>query len=313
MRLLITGGAGFIGSHIADEALARDWEVAIIDNLSTGRRANIPTGVILFELDIRNRESVQQAFRDFQPQVVSHQAAQASVAISVKQPVLDAEINVIGSLNLLDAAVEQKVERFVFASTGGAIYGEVPEGTAASETTPPHPLSPYAASKYAVENYLRCYEREHGLQTTVLRYANVYGPRQDPHGEAGVVAIFLNRLIAGEPLRINARVTAGDDGCIRDYVHVRNCAQANIAATAGELPVRLMNVGTGQGISTRMLADTLQSLAGTNSQLEFGPLRAGDTERSVLSPALFQQHIGTPVSLEQGLQDTVDWFRASKR
>ncbi|MCA9081958.1 MAG: NAD-dependent epimerase/dehydratase family protein, partial [Planctomycetaceae bacterium] len=260
MRILITGGAGFIGSHIAEQALTQGWSVGVLDNLATGKRANVPDGAEFFEVDIRDREGVFAAIRLFQPEVISHQAAQASVAVSVKQPVFDAEVNVIGSLTLLDAAVECGVVRFLFASTGGAIYGEIPEGVQAPESTPPNPLSPYAAAKFSVENYLRCYQKEHGLKVNVLRYANVYGPRQDPHGEAGVVAIFLNRLLAGDSIRVNARREAGDDGCVRDYVHVRDCARANLAAAAGELPHEVMNIATGQPTTTRTLAETLQRL-----------------------------------------------------
>jgi UDP-glucose 4-epimerase len=312
MRLLITGGAGFIGSHIADLALQRNWTVGVMDDLSGGRRENVPDGVELFPVDIRSRDSVWKVFRAFRPEVVSHQAAQASVSISVREPVRDAQINIIGSLNLLDAAVEFKVQRFLFASTGGAIYGEVPEGQATEETLP-QPLSPYAAAKFAVENYLRCYGREHGLKSVILRYANVYGPRQDPHGEAGVVAIFLNRLLAGEPLRINAMRTAGDDGCIRDYVHVSDVASVNLAAATPDFPYQVINVGTGRGISTRMLAETLQQVSGMRSELTFGPKRAGDTERSVLSPERFRALFGEPVSLEEGLRDTAEWFQRSRR
>ncbi|HVZ35762.1 MAG TPA: NAD-dependent epimerase/dehydratase family protein, partial [Polyangiaceae bacterium] len=194
MRILVTGGAGFIGSHIADAALARGHEVLVIDDLSTGKRANVPSGARFVELDIRDGKRLHELIGEFRPQVISHQAAQTSVSVSTREPVRDADINVTGSLQLGDAAVEHGVERLIFASTGGAIYGEVPEGARAKEGDRTTPLSPYACSKLAFETYLTGYfAKERGLKSTVLRYANVYGPRQDPHGEAGVVAIFAQR------------------------------------------------------------------------------------------------------------------------
>ncbi|MCA8993875.1 MAG: SDR family NAD(P)-dependent oxidoreductase [Planctomycetaceae bacterium] len=308
MKLLVTGGAGFIGSHIAEQALGRGWEVAVVDDLSSGRRENVPAGATFFEIDIRDRDAVFQAVEKFQPDVLSHQAAQASVAISVREPVRDAEINVIGTLNLLDASVANGVSRFVFASTGGAIYGEVPSGQATEETAP-RPLSPYAASKFAVENYLRCYESEHGLQSTVLRYANVYGPRQDPHGEAGVVAIFVKRLLAGESLQVNAMSEVGDSGCIRDYVHVNDVVKANLAAAEGTIPHAVINVGTGLESTTQHLAELLQHAMETSVELKFAPRRPGDTQRSLLSPQRFTELFGAPLTLSAGLVDTIAWFR----
>ena len=307
MRILITGGAGFIGSHIAERTLSLGWETAIVDDLSTGHRENVPPEAELFEVDIRDRDAVAEVFRTFRPQAVTHQAAQASVSISVREPHFDASINVLGSINMLDACVEHNVERFVFASTGGAIYGEVAQGQA-SVSTPPLPVSPYAASKFAVENYLRCYRHEHGLQTNVLRYANVYGPRQDPHGEAGVVAIFLKRLLAGEPIRINARREPGDEGCVRDYVHVDDVVQANIAALRGEISEPVLNVGTGVGTSTRELAMMLKESAASTSELQFGPLRPGDVERSVLCAAPFVEYFGSVKPIGEGLRATTEWF-----
>ena len=309
MRILVTGGAGFIGSHIAEHALERGWDVAVLDDFSTGKRENIPAGAEVFEMDLRHRAGVLNVLNTFQPQAVSHQAAQASVALSVKDPHHDAEINILGSINLLDACVENGVERFVFASTGGAIYGEVPEGTLATLETPPSPISPYAASKFAVENYLRCYEHEHGLQSTVLRYSNVYGPRQDPHGEAGVVAIFLNRMLAGEPIRINAMRERGDDGCIRDYVHVDDVVRANLAAFDGSIVEPILNVCTGIETTTKQLADALQQSLGINASVSYGDLRPGDIERSVLCARQFEKYIGRTIPRAEGLAATSRWFR----
>ena len=197
MRLLITGGAGFIGSHIADKAIAKGWDVAVLDSLVSGRRENVPAAAEFFECDIQGQVGVlKERSASFKPTAVSHQAAQASVAVSVREPQMDAEVNIVGSLNILSACVAHSVGALVFASTGGAIYGEVPPGIRAGVDFAPVPISPYACSKFSVEKYLECFRIEHGLNYTVLRYANVYGPRQDPHGEAGVVAIFCNRILA---------------------------------------------------------------------------------------------------------------------
>lgn len=308
MRVLVTGGAGFIGSHICDHALAKGWEVAVIDDLSSGRSENVPEGAAFFETDIRDRAAVFRVLREFRPDAISHQAAQASVAVSVREPVLDTEINVIGSLNILDACVDCGVKQVVFASTGGAIYGEVPDGQKADESTDPRPLSPYAVSKFAVENHLVCYHREHGLRSTVLRYANIFGPRQDPHGEAGVVAIFCNRLLAGESLQINAKRQSGDDGCIRDYTFVDDVAKANVAALAGEIDHPVMNIGSGVATSTRDLADALEAALGTATGRTFADRRAGDIERSVLAADRFVEIFGPATSLQSGIGQTAEWF-----
>ena len=309
MRLLITGGAGFIGSHLADAALARGWTVAVVDDLSAGREENIPKGAKFFRCDIRNPEALAAVFSEFSPEVVSHQAAQASVSVSVREPQLDASINVLGTLNVLSACVSAKVKHIVFASTGGAIYGEVPEGTRAAVTTPPVPVSPYACSKFAAEKYLECFRREHGLAYTVLRYANVYGPRQDPHGEAGVVAIFCNRLLAGESVRVFARRTNGDPGCVRDYVFIDDVVKANIAAMEGRITDPILNVGTGVESTTLQLAESLKNSLASASAIQFGDIRPGDVERSLLNADRLAELLGPTVTLNDGLKRTSDWFR----
>jgi UDP-glucose 4-epimerase len=197
----------------------------------------------------------------------------------------------------------------VFASTGGAIYGEVPEGTRAKESDPNRPLSPYACSKFAFETYLAgFFGREQGLKSTVLRYANVYGPRQDPHGEAGVVAIFAQRIKAGEPIQVNAQSSPGDDGCIRDYVFVGDVVRANLAAIEGKIERPIMNVCTGDATSTKMLADQLQKELGKSGEVRPGPRRGGDLERSVLDPTYCLSVLGSLTSLEEGLAQTAKWF-----
>ena len=310
MRLLVTGGAGFVGSHVVQAALAAGDETFVLDDLSTGRRENVPAATRLFEVDVRDGDAVRAVFAQVRPEVVSHQAAQASVALSVREPALDAEVNVLGSLQVLSACVEYGAKRLIFASTGGAIYGEVPEGARAAESHPASPLSPYACSKLAVEHYLAAFAHEHGLASHALRYANVYGPRQDPHGEAGVVAIFCRRLLRGEPIQVNARHEPGDPGCVRDYVHVDDVVAANLAAMAGELEAPVLNVGTGVGTDTRTLADLLRSHLDSESQIRSGPRRPGDVERSVLDPSLLEKVLPERVALAEGLARTADWFRA---
>ena len=313
MRMLITGGAGFIGSHVAEHALARGHEVLVLDDLSTGRRENVPAAAEFVQLDMRRGDDVRAVFERFLPDAVTHQAAQASVAISMREPVRDADINVLGGLSVLEACRATGTKRFVFASTGGAIYGEVQDGTRADELTARAPLSPYGAAKLAIEGYLPTYQRHFGVTPTVLRYANVYGPRQDPHGEAGVVAIFAERALRSAPMQINAMRRQGDDGCIRDYVYVRDVVRANLAALEGTLGEAVLNVGSGVATTTGELARAICAAAGATSALVPSEVRAGDLERSVLDPSRFEQAIGAVTPLAEGLAETLHWFRARGR
>ena len=313
MRLLITGGAGFIGSHLAEQSLANGWQVAVVDDLSSGNKQNVPPTADFHQVDIRDLDALQKVFTSFQPDLVSHQAAQASVSVSVREPQRDAAINILGSLNVLECCTKYRVKHLVFASTGGAIYGEVPEGTRAGVNTPPVPLSPYACSKFAVEKYLEAARREHGLNYTILRYANVYGPRQDPHGEAGVVAIFCNRMIAHQPVQVFARRQQGDPGCIRDYVYIRDVVNANLAAMQGKISDRILNVGTGAETNTLQLAQYLKSLLNSHSEIHFGPIRPGDVERSLLDADRLAELLGPTVSVAAGLAETATWFQQHKR
>ncbi len=309
MRLLITGGAGFIGSNLADKALEAGWRVAVLDDLSSGRRENVPAAAEFFQVDIQDAAAVEKTFASFKPTAVSHQAAQASVAISVREPQKDASINIIGSINIMQSCVNHNVGHLVFASTGGAIYGEVPDGTRASVSTVPLPLSPYACSKFAVEKYLDCFRHEHKLNFTVLRYANVYGPRQDPHGEAGVVAIFCNRMLANEPVGVFARTTVGDPGCVRDYVFIGDVVKANMAALQGQIPDRVLNVGTGRETTTLQLAEHIRLTLNSNSEIRYGDRRAGDVERSLLDADRLVELLGPTIAVSDGLRITADWFR----
>lgn len=308
MRILVTGGAGFIGSHIVQLALDQGHEVAVLDNLSSGLRANVPQSAALHTVDLRDGAAVRRVVADFRPDVVNHQAAQASVSVSVRDPLLDAETNVLGTLHLLEACREFSVRRLVFASTGGAIYGDIPEGARADKTWSPRPQSPYAVSKLAGEFYLRTYAAQHGLECSVLRYANVYGPRQNPHGEAGVIAIFIERVLAGEAVQINGMSAPGDGGCVRDYVYVADVAHANLTASLGGLPVPLLDIGTGHATTTAELAAQVQRAAGRTVPVRAAPPRPGDVRRSVLDPGGYQQQFGPLTSLADGLAQTVAWF-----
>lgn len=315
MRVLITGGAGFIGSHIADQLAAGGHTVAALDDLSSGRRENLPAGVKLFEADIRDKEALQSAFDDFRPQAVLHQAAQMSVSRSVREPTFDAQVNLIGLLNVLENCVRVKAHKVVFASSGGVLYGDVTEP--AEETAPANPLSPYGISKWAGEQYLRFFSREHGLKTVALRYSNVYGPRQNPHGEAGVVAIFATKMLAGEAAVIN-----GDGRFIRDYVFVGDVARANLLALERDLPEAFvpMNVGTGVPTDVTQLAEKMRPLCVEFARAKnraivvpapvHGPARAGDLRSNLVSFRRAQELLGWKpiVALDAGLRETVDSF-----
>ena len=309
MKVLVTGGAGFIGSHVADALLLAGHEVVVFDDLSTGRRENVPEGAVFVHGDLRAESDVDRLFAEHTPHWVSHQGAQTSVAKSTRDPLQDAAVNVMGTLHVLRAAVRHRVDRLVFASTGGAIYGEVPEGERAAVGWVPRPMSPYACSKLAGEAYLGAFAAEFELPTQVLRYANVYGPRQDPHGEAGVVAIFGQRLLSGEPLRINARAEVGDAGCVRDYVYVGDVVAANLAGLRGQLGAPIVNVGTGEEATTRQVAEGLGEALGVTPEFTYGGRREGDLERSLLEPGTGPDL----VSLDEGLRKTASWFAERHR
>lgn len=308
MKILVTGGAGFIGSHVAEAAVEAGHEVLVVDDLSNGRTENLPPSADFHPIDIRNKDVFRELAIHFRPDAISHHAAQASVTVSVRKPLLDADVNILGSLNVANVALECG-SRLIFSSTGGALYGEVPEGQSAGEDWPALPLSPYACSKASFELYLRAFGQASGLRYTILRYANVYGPRQDPHGEAGVVAIFIQRLLRGEPIQVNGRAQEGDDGCVRDYVYVRDSVRANLAAFEGALDGRTINVASGVATSTRALAERLVGLVDKPAVVNDGPHRAGDLQRSVLDPAVMVSILGEPTPLGRGLTATTDWFR----
>jgi len=311
-RVLVTGGAGFIGSHVADAYLAAGDAVWVVDNLSSGRRENLPKRVEFVEMDIR-AEEIRNLFREVRFDVVNHHAAQIDVRVSVLDPGKDASINIQGLLNLTEAAIEVGTGRFVYVSSGGVVYGE-PEQIPTPETAPKLPMSPYGVTKLTGENYLNYYRKVRGLEYVALRYSNVFGPRQDPHGEAGVVAIFCNRLQSGEPLTI-----FGDGEQTRDYVFVRDVVAANMLASnvvMGDgvgLDARAFNVGTGVGTSVNRLAGALETIAGRAPGRDHKPERPGELRHSTLEASLLRSRGWAPAfTLEQGLRETYDHIAAKR-
>ncbi|MEM1180048.1 MAG: NAD-dependent epimerase/dehydratase family protein [Acidobacteriota bacterium] len=303
MTVCVTGGAGFIGSHVADAFLQAGHRVVIIDDMSGGKEENIPGAAEFHRVDIRSAEAaaVIEASR---PDILVHHAAQMDVRRSVADPVFDADVNICGTLNLLEAGRRAGTRQVIFASTGGAIYGEQ-DVFPADEEHPQRPVSPYGASKLAVERYLFFYHEAYGLNAACLRYANVYGERQNPHGEAGVVAIFLERLLGDLTPRIN-----GDGQQTRDYVHVSDVVKANLAV-AGLPGFRIYNVGTGLETSVVELYGQLVQALGVEREPEYGPGKPGEQRRSVIDPQRGQRDLGLekPLELSVGFKRTADWFR----
>jgi UDP-glucose 4-epimerase len=310
--VLITGGAGFIGSHVTEMFLVRGYTVTIIDDLSTGKGENVDARATLHELDIRSPETAA-LLHELRPDVIVHLAAQLDVRKSVADPVFDASTNIIGTISLLEAVRARSGAwhpRFIFASSGGALYGDFATRPN-METLPKDPESPYAIAKLSCEYYLAYYARVHGLDTVSLRLGNVFGPRQDPYGEAGVVAIFCRRLRDGQPLTI-----FGDGSQTRDYVYAGDVANAVMRAVAAELPLperidaRAFNIGTGTGTTVNHLAEALFEVAGRSVPIELAPARKGELQHSFLDPSKAKRLLGwrATVTLEQGLAATYRWF-----
>jgi UDP-glucose 4-epimerase len=304
VKVLLTGGAGFIGSHVADQLLACGHDVAIVDDLSSGKKENIPEGAVFYEQDIR--DGCAEVFEEFKPDALSHQGAQMDVRRSVREPDFDADVNVLGTLRLLESCVRYGVRRVVFASTGGAVYGEQREFPALEDHLQ-YPISPYGVSKLAGERYLHFYHTQYGLPYTALRYANVYGPRQDPHGEAGVVAIFCGNLAAGRGSTIN-----GSGEQTRDYVYVEDVARANVLALETDAPSGAYNVGTGIETSVNELYEILREASGRDLQPAHGPAKQGEQLRSSVNPTAAARILGwrPETNLAAGLKRTLSFFEA---
>ncbi len=305
MKILVTGGAGFIGSHVVDAYVSAGHEVAVIDNLSSGQSGNVNPAAQMNRLDIRDQEGVAATIASFKPEIVNHHAAQSEVPKSVADPMYDASVNIVGGLNILKASVDHGVKKLIFSSTGGALYGE-PDVVPADEDHPVRPLSPYGTSKYSFEQYLGTFMRTFGLEYTVLRYANIYGPRQDFMAEEGrVIAIFASRMLAGKAVTID-----GDGEQSRDMLHVADVATANIHALdrgAGGV----YHVSTGISVTINDLFRKLVLLTDYKLVFNYGPVRKGDVYRIALDNSRARRDLGWEprMQLEEGLSLTVDYFR----
>ncbi|MFQ5482955.1 MAG: NAD-dependent epimerase/dehydratase family protein [Nitrospinaceae bacterium] len=302
MNILVTGGAGFIGSHLVDGYLKAGHKVAVLDNLASGRREFISPKATFFEGDLLTAD-LKGILRREKIEVINHHAAQMSVEASIKDPVFDAKSNIIGTLQLLENAISSGVKKFIFASSGGAMYGDL-ETLPAGEDLRPRPVSPYAISKLSVENYLQFYSGVHGLSSIVLRYSNVFGPRQNPHGEAGVVAIHCHRLTKGKPPLIY-----GDGEQTRDFISVKDLVPVNLAALHPDLR-GIFNVGTGRETTVKALTETLVRLSGRQASIDLQPARPGELRRSAIDPGKIRERCGWQPkhSLEEGLLETFRYF-----
>lgn len=303
MRILITGGAGFIASHVTDAYVAAGHEVVVIDDLSTGKKENLNPKARLYPMDIADPR-LAQVFADFKPQVVNTHAAQISVPLSVDDPLADAHSNIMGVLNVLENCAKHQVEKVIYVSSGGVVYGD-PKELPATEQYPLQPSSPYGISKYTGELYLQFYARRTGLKYVAFRYSNVYGPRQVPHGEAGVVSIFIQALLQGQVPTI-----FGDGSCVRDYVFVGDVVDANLRALTQGANVAL-NIGTGIPTDVNQLYAVITKVMGTDLKAKSGPPRRGDLQANYLDATLAQKVLGwkPQMSLEQGVARTVEYFR----
>ncbi len=335
-RVLVTGGAGFIGSHIVDLFIENNYEVVIVDDLSSGREENINQRAKFHKTDITDQERLAEVFEREKPDYVCHEAAQISVSFSVRDPLFDAQTNILGSLNLLECCINHQIKGIVFASSGGTIYGE-PEIFPITEDYPFKPQSPYGISKVAVEHYLDFYQKNYNFPYVALRYGNVYGPRQDPYGEAGVIAIFIEKMLKGEIPTIN-----GDGEYIRDYVYVEDVAQASLLAlqnmiklsrvvqekekektkeeksitqavnkTVTEFKSNGLNLGTGKGVSVNEIFSLLKEIIKFPHPANYGPPRAGDLRKNVLDCRLIGEVLGWQPQFDfsVGLEKTVRWFK----
>lgn len=306
MKILVTGGAGFIGSHVVDLLIGAGHDVAVVDDLSTGRRSNLNPKARFYQVDIRSPE-MREVFEKERPEVVDHHAAQMDVRKSVEDPLFDADVNISGSIKLAQLAMEFGTRKFIHISSGGAVYGE-PVYLPCDEDHPVRPLCPYGASKYTFEMYLFMFKELYNLDYSVIRYPNVYGPRQDPNGEAGVVAIFIGQMLAGKPVTIN-----GSGEQVRDFVYVGDCAKANLA-TLEKGSGRVYNLGYGIGTTVNQIFEGLKAITAYPYEAHHGPAKAGETFRIYLDASRAKAELDwePTVDLQEGLRRTVEYFKQAE-
>lgn len=308
LRILVSGGAGFIGSNLVDSLVEEGHVVAVVDNLSSGQKDNLNKEAEFFEVDITSEDKISEVFEKFKPEVVFHLAAQIDVRASVTDPAKDVKTNVIGTINIARVALDQSVRKLIFSSTGGALYGkEAPRPT--DEEAGINPISPYGLDKLAAEKYLRYFESLSDMSVTVLRYANVYGPKQNPKGKAGAIAIFADKMLSGEPIAVY-----GDGSSSRDYVYVGDVVRANLAALRSSLN-GTYNISTGEETSLRELVDKIQKITNSSSRVEYKDSRSGELEASCLSNkrAALELDWQPEIKLEDGIRNTVEYLESLKK
>ncbi len=306
MKILLTGGAGFIGSHIADLLIEKGHEVVIIDNLSAGKKENINPKAKFYNISITN-PNIIKIFEEEKLDAICHQAAQINVRASIKEPAYDADINILGTINLLECSVKTNVKKFVYASSGGARYGE-PENLPCDESHPIKPLSPYGISKYTAENYVKFYSKNHGLDYNILAYSNVYGPRQNPKGEAGVVGIFIGNMLDNKACKI-----FGDGNQTRDFVFVKDIAKANLLALEKTTKNKNFNISSGEETSVNQIFKKLKEILGKGESANMNAV-SGEVKRIYLNSELAKKELGwqAETNLDDGLKKTADWLRKIK-
>ncbi|MDR2617084.1 MAG: NAD-dependent epimerase/dehydratase family protein [Endomicrobium sp.] len=304
MKVLVTGGAGFIGSNIVDALVEKKNSVVVIDNLSSGKKENVNKQSKFYKVDICDQKKVLEIFKNEKPQIVIHHAAQIDVRKSIADPVFDVNVNIIGSINILGACVQTKVKKIIFASSGGTIYGEC-KAVAPKEDSMPNPLSPYGIAKNSVENYIKFYSEIYGLEYTILRYGNVFGPRQDPYGEAGVVAIFAQRMLKNEDIMV-----FGDGKQMRDYIYVFDVVDANVKSlTKGKNEV--INIGTSKATSVNKLVEVMSRVSGYKKKAICKPKRDGELFKSFLNINRARKVLGwsPKINLDRGIKITLEYFK----
>jgi len=305
MKILVTGGAGFIGSHIVDGYIGLGHKVIVVDNLSSGNKDFVNNKAIFYKADIRDRAAIENIIKIENPEIINHHAAQISVRVSAENPILDAQINILGLLNLLESGRKKHVKKFIFASSGGVVYGEAKKLPTPEDYQPLKPLSPYGITKLASEYYLSFYYQTYKIPYIALRYSNVYGPRQNPHGEAGVVAIFINKLLNSDTPVIN-----GDGKQTRDYIYIQDVVEANKKALEAK-SIGVFNIGTGIETDVLNLFDGLQKTIGSKIIPHHGPAKIGEQRRSCLDTALAKDILGwqAKIHLSEGLKKTAEYFK----